>query len=162
MERKNSWHYLFFQTMLISTLPFLLPVHCALVVQCAQCKMHWLRIFTMYNAPVERMYYANVHWLIRVQCALVGGKPAFQWSIEVSAGEGGKGRPQLGRGRLTESFGAIGPQFFCLHMFGLFWETIFPTHNWEYEELDRGMEGQFKVGQYMHSYFIQPFGGKCL
>ena len=99
---------------------FLIPGHCALVVQCAQCKMHWLRIFTMYNAPVERMYYANVHWLIRVQCALVGGKPAFQWSIEVSAEEGGKGRPQLGRGRLTESFGASGPQFFCLHMFGLF------------------------------------------
>ena len=115
-----------------------------------QCKMHRLRGCSMLMCTGWSE--CSVHWLEGNR--LSSGRSRSR--------QGRGGRPQLGRGRLTESFGAIGPQFFCLHMFGLFWETIFPTHNWEYEELDRGMEGQFKVGQYMHSYFIQPFGGKCL
>ena len=93
------------------------------------------------------MYYANVHWLIRVQCALVGGKPAFQWSIEVSAGEGGKGRPQLGRGRLTDSFGASRPQFLPSSVSTLFFGDNTPTDNSEYEQPDKGMDGKFEVGQ---------------
>ena len=120
----------------------------------------------MYNAPVERMYYANVHWLIRVQCALVGGKPAFQWSIEVSAGEGGKGRPQLGRGRLTDSFGAIGPQFFCLPIFGFFRRQYFQliTDNMnslteERRDSLRWASIRIVIGVKL---FIQPFWGKCL
>ena len=113
------------------------------------------------------MYYANVHWLIRVQCALVGGKPAFQWSIEVSAGEGGKGRPQLGRGRLTDSFGAIGPQFFLPSYLSTFFRRQYfqlITENMkslteEWEDSLRWASISIVIGV---KPFIQPFGGKCL
>ena len=79
----------------------------------------------------------------------------------------GRSRSRQGReGRGGRSWGGAGlPRvsgqsvlsFFAFLSFSFFRETIFPTNDSEYEQLDRGMEGQFEVDQYTHSYWGQSF-----
>ena len=113
-----------------------------------QCKMHRLRGDVL------------------CQCALVdqsavctGWRETGFPVVDRGLGRGGReGEAAVGEGPAYREFrGNRSSVFLPSYLWTFFSETIFPTHNWEYEELDRGMGGQFEVGQYTHSYWGQAF-----
>ena len=143
--------------------------HLHFTFSCSPYILHWL--FNVHNvkctgwedvqcknAPVERRCSmpmctgwseCSVHWL-------EGNRLSSGRSRSRQGREGRGGRSWGGAGLPTVSGQSV-LSFFAFLSFDFFRETIFPTHNWEYEELDRGMEGQFEVGQYTHSYWGQSF-----
>ena len=114
-----------------------------------QCTMHRLKECTM--PMCTGWSECSVHWL-------EGNRLSSGRSRSRQGREGRGGRSWGGAGLPTVSGQSV-LSFFALLSLGFFRRQYSQliTQNMNNEQLDRGMEGQFDVGQYTHSYWGQAF-----